>query len=60
MAKALLTLLKTFVYRLHGLRDVVPNEMAFSIELSGAVILMPAALILPVSPKIQILLISTI
>ena len=60
MAKALLNLWKIFVYSLHGLRDAVDNELAFRIELTGAVILMPAALILPVSPIVQILLISAV
>ena len=53
MAKALLNLWKIFVYSLHGLRDTVHNEMAFRIELAVAVILIPATLILPVSPIVH-------
>ena len=60
MTKALLNLWKIFVYSLHGLRDTVHQEMAFRIELTVAVILIPAALILPVSPIVQILLISAV
>ena len=36
------------------------NEMAFRIELAVAVILTTAALILPLSPIVQILLISAV
>ena len=36
------------------------NQMAFRIELAVAVILIPAALILPVSPIVQILLINAV
>ena len=60
MAKALLNLWKIFVYSLHRLRGTVHHEMSFCIELAVAVILVPAALILPVSPIVQILLISAI
>ena len=60
MAKALLNLWKIFVYSLYGLRDAVHHEMAFRIELAVAVILIPAALRLPVSPIVQILLISAV
>ena len=60
MAKALLNLMRIFVYSFHGMRDTVPHEMAFRIELAVAVILIPAALILPVSPNVQILLISAV
>ena len=60
MAKALLNLWKTFVYSLHGLRDTVHNEMALRTELADAVILITAALILPVSLIVLILLISTV
>ena len=51
MVKALLNLWKIFVYSLHGLRDTVHHEMAFRIELAVAVILIPAALILPVADR---------
>tara|TARA_B100000378_G_C17999422_1_gene396652 strand:- start:443 stop:652 length:210 start_codon:yes stop_codon:yes gene_type:complete len=51
VAKALLNLWKIFVYSLHGLRDTVHHEMAFRIELAVAVILIPAALILPVADR---------
>ena len=60
MAKALLNLWKIDVYGFHGLRDTVHNETAFRIELAVAVILITAALILPVSPIVQILLISAV
>ena len=60
MAKALLNLWKIFVHSLHGLRDTVHNETAFRFELAVAVILIAAALILPVSPIFQILLISAV
>ena len=60
MAKALLNLWKIFVYSLRRLRGTVHHEMAFRIELAVAVILIPAALILPVSPNVQILLISAV
>ena len=60
MAKALLNLWKIFVYSLHRLRGTVHHEMAFRIELAVAVILIHAALILPVSPIVQILLISAV
>ena len=60
MAKALLNLWKIFVYSLHGLMDTVHHEMAFRFELGVAVFLIPAALILPVSPIVQILLISVV
>ena len=60
MAKALLNLWKIFVYSLHELRDTVHHKMAFCIDFAVAVILIPAALILPVSPIVQILLISAV
>ena len=60
MVKALLNLCEIFVYSLHGLRDTVHHEMAFRIELAVAVILIPATLILPVSPIVQTLQISAV
>lgn len=60
MAKYLLNLWKILVYSLHGLRDAVHHEMAFRIGFAVAVILIPAALILPVSPIVQIFLISAV
>ena len=42
-----------------GLRETFRNEMAFSIELTAAVILIPAALILSVSPIARIMLVAS-
>ena len=47
-------------YSMHGLRKTFHNEMAFRIELSVAVILIPTALILSVSTIIQIILVGSV
>ena len=45
---------------MHGLRETFRNEMAFRIELTVAVILIPSALILSVSPIVRIMLIGSV
>ncbi len=44
MMKALLHSRKAFVHSMKGLRETFRNEMAFRIELTAAVILIPTAL----------------
>jgi len=46
--KTLLLLWKAFDYGLHGIRNTIYYEIAFHIEFAVAVILIPAALLLPV------------
>ena len=46
--KTLLHLRKAFGHSMKGLRETFRNEMAFRIELTAAVILIPTALILSV------------
>ena len=60
MRKSLLHLWKSFGYSMHGLRETFRNEMAFRIELTVAVILIPSALILSVSPIVRIMLIGSV
>ena len=55
-----LHLWKSFGYSMRGLRKTFHNEMAFRIELSVAVILIPTALILSVSTIIQIILVGSV
>ena len=43
-----------------GLREAFRNEMAFRLELTAAVILVPTALILSVSPIVRIMLIGSV
>ena len=43
-----------------GLRETFRNEMAFRIELTAAVILIPTALILSVSPIVRIMLVGSV
>ena len=42
------------------LRETFRNEMAFRIELTAAVILVPTALILSVSPIVRIMLVGSV
>ena len=60
MMKALLHLRKAFGHSMKGLRETFRNEMAFRIELTAAVILIPTALILSVSPIVRIMLIGSV
>ena len=60
MMKALLHLRKAFGHGKNGLREASRNEMAFRIELTAAVILVPTALILSVSPIVRIMLIGSV
>ena len=60
MLKALPHLWETFVYSLQGLRNTVRHEMTFRIKLAVAIILISAALKLPLSPIVQILLIGAV
>ena len=54
MMKALLHILKAFGHSMKELRETFSNEMAFHIELTAAVILVPTALILSVSPIVRL------
>ena len=60
MMKALLHLREAFGHSMKGLRETFRNEMAFRIELTAAVILIPTALILSVSPIVRIMLICSV
>ena len=60
MMKALLHLRKAFGHSMKGLRETFRNEMAFRIELTAAVILIPTALILSVSPIVRIMLVGSV
>jgi len=55
--KTLLLLWKAFDYSLQGVRNTFFDEIAYHIEFSVAVILIPAALQLPVSLIVRIFLI---
>ena len=59
MMKTLLHLRKAFGHSMKGLRETFRNEMAFRIELTAAVILIPTALILSVSPIVRIMLVAS-
>ena len=52
--KTLLLLWKAFDYSLQGVRNTFYDEISFRIELAGAVILIPAALLLSVSLIVRI------
>ena len=54
--KILLHLGKAFGHSMKGLRETFRNEMAFRIEFTAAVILIPTALILSVSPIVRVML----
>ena len=45
---------------MHGLRQTFRNEIAFRIELAVAVILIPTAIILSVSPIVRIMLVGSV
>ena len=60
MMKTLLHFRKAFGHNMKGLRESFSNEMAFHIELTAAVILVPTALILSVSAIVRILLIGSV
>ena len=60
MMKTLLYLRKAFGHSKNGLRETFRNEMAFRTELTAAVILVPTALILSVSPIVRIMLIGSV
>ena len=60
MRESILHLWKSFGYSIHGLRETFRNEMAFRIELAVAVILVPTALILSVSPIVRIMLVGSV
>jgi len=60
MMKSLLQLRKAFGHGKNGLRETFRNEMAFRIELTAAVILIPTALILSVSPIVRIMLVGSV
>ena len=60
MMKTLLHLRKAFDHSMKELRETFRNEMAFRIELTAAVILIPTALILSVSPIVRIMLIGSV
>ena len=60
MMKTLFHLRKAFGHSMKGLRETFRNEMAFRIELTAAVILIPTALILSVSPIVRIMLIGSV
>jgi len=45
---------------MYGLRTTFRNEIAFRLELAVAVILIPTALILSVSPIVQIMLVGSV
>jgi diacylglycerol kinase (ATP) len=60
MMKPLLHLRKAFGYSMKGLCETFRNEMAFRIELTAAVILIPTALILSVSPIVRIMLVGSV
>ena len=60
MMKTLLHLRKAFGHSMKGLRETFRNEMAFRIELTAAVILIPTALILSVSPIVRIMLVGSV
>ena len=60
MMKALLHLRNAFGHSMKGLSDTFRNEMAFRIELTAAVILIPTALILSVSPIVRIMLFCSV
>ena len=59
MIESLLHLLKAFGHSMKGMRETFRNEMAFSIELTAAVILIPSALILSVSLIVRIMLVAS-
>ncbi len=56
----LLHLRKVFGHSMKGRRKTFRNEMAFRTELTAAVILVPTALILSVSPIVRIMLIGSV
>ena len=58
--KTLLLLWKAFDYNLRGVRNTFYDEIAFRIELEVAVILIPAAQLLPVSLIVSVLIILII
>ena len=58
--KTLLLLWKASDYSLQGLRNTFYDEIAFSIKLAVGVILIPAALLLPVSLIVSFLFVSII
>jgi len=58
--KALHHLWKAFGFSLQGLRDTLHHEMAFRIELTVAAVLIPSALLLPVTSILRIMLISSV
>ena len=60
MMKALLHLRKAFGHSMKGLRETFSYEMAFRIELTAGVILVPTALIFSVSPIVRIILIGSV
>ena len=60
MMKNLLHLRKAFGHSMKGLRETFRNEIAFRIELTAAVILIPTALILSVSPIVRIMLVGSV
>lgn len=60
MMKALIHLRKAFGHSMKGLCKTFRNEMAFRIELTAAVILIPTALILSVSPIVRIMLVGSV
>ena len=60
MMKTLLHLRKAFGHSMKGLRETFRNEMAFRIELTAAVILIPTAIILSVSPIVRIMLVGSV
>ena len=60
MRESLIHLWKSFGYSMYGLRKTFLNEIAFSIALAVAVILIPTALILSVSPIVQIMLVGSV
>ena len=60
MMGTLLHLRKAFGHSMKGLGESFRNEMAFSIELTATVILIPTALILSVSPIVRIMLVGSV
>ena len=60
MMKTLLHLRKAFGHSMKGRSETLLNEMAFRIELTAAVILIPTALILSVSPIVRIMLVGSV
>jgi len=60
MMQALLHIRKAFGHSMKGLCETFRNEMAFRIELTAGVILIPTALILSVSPIVRIMLVGSV